>query len=104
MSWARQMPLAAACCRRRSRVERWLVSRRASGRTPAMFNDPQAQLKSVEAGLINEFADRLPNDVIHAEFERAQREFHDARVKNFMAVLVHRRATDTLRSRVSATR
>src|SRR3954467_9357656 len=44
---------------------------------PAMFTDPRAQLKSVEAGLINEFADRLPKDVIHAEFERAQREFHD---------------------------
>src|SRR4051812_9390758 len=68
----------------------------------AMFTDPRAQLKSVEAGLINEFADRLPNDVIHAEFERAQREFHDVRVKNFLAVLVHRRASDVLRSKVPA--
>ena len=70
----------------------------------AMFSDPQAQLKSVEAGLINEFADRLPKDVIHAEFERAQREFHDARVRNFIAVLVHRRASDVLRSKVPAPR
>jgi hypothetical protein len=62
--------------------------------------DDAAQLLSVEELLIASFADRLPRDVIAAELERTRQEYADSRVRTFIPVLVQRRVTDNLRSRL----
>jgi hypothetical protein len=62
--------------------------------------DDAAQLLSVEELLIASFADRLPRDVITEELERTRQEYADSRVRTFIPVLVQRRVTDNLRSRL----
>jgi hypothetical protein len=64
--------------------------------------DEQAQIRSVEMTMLQRFAGRVPEDVVHAEVELAASMLYgDARIRTFLPVLVERRVKDRLRAVVT---
>jgi hypothetical protein len=60
--------------------------------------DEAAQIRSVEMTMLARFAGRVSEDVVHAEVQMAASMLYgDARVRNFLPVLVERRVTERLR-------
>jgi hypothetical protein len=57
----------------------------------------ESQLRSIEEALVRNYGERLPQDRIHAEFEAARAAFADARIRNFVPVLIQRDAADRIR-------
>jgi hypothetical protein len=64
--------------------------------------DEQAQIRSVETTMIQRFAGRVSEDVVHAEVAMAASMLYgDARIRTFLPVLVERRVKDRLRAVVT---
>jgi uncharacterized protein (DUF4415 family) len=59
--------------------------------------DEAAQLRSVEEALIRKFEDRIGREEICAQVQRTSADFADARVRNFVPVLIQHAVTDALR-------
>jgi hypothetical protein len=65
--------------------------------------DERDQIRSVEMTMLARFAGRVSDEVVHAEVElAASMLYSDARVRNFLAVLVERRVTERLRAVAAA--
>lgn len=66
-----------------------------------VIDDEEHQIKLVEAELLRRFEGSLPPDRISAEVARAAADLYsDARVRNFVPVLVQRRVSERLRTAI----
>ena len=59
--------------------------------------DEAVQLRTVEDALRRRFAGQVPEETISREVDEGFREFHGARVRTFIPVLLQKRVTDRLR-------
>jgi hypothetical protein len=59
--------------------------------------DEALQLRTVEDALRRRFAGQVPDETISREVDEGLQEFHGARVRTFIPVLLQKRVTDRLR-------
>jgi hypothetical protein len=59
--------------------------------------DETVQLRTVEDALRRRFAGQVPEETIAREVDEGLREFHGARVRTFIPVLLQKRVIDRLR-------
>ena len=64
------------------------------------LDDDQAQIQRVETTLLTKFGESVPRETICAEVASAMQEFADARIRTYVPVLLQKRVTDQLRTRM----